>query len=276
MAIAFDAATSSTQVTGTSLTFSHTVGSGTNRILFVACGLPTSDLISGVTYNGTALTLIGKSQAPSPNTRFVYLFYLINPTSGAHNVVVTASSTSDDIEATASSYSGASVLGGIDNSTTNTTSGVTSITTSLTTVADNCWTIIVGRTNGTTMVVGTGVTSRGNMGDTTAIVGDSNGIVHPAGSKSMTIQWSGSGSASVVMASFAPFSPTTRNLSDSIMRGASRQTTISRSFMGTRMLSDFIMYGAGRLTFLVEIARVNLTSLRPLIKVIQAIRPRIK
>ena len=57
MAIEFDNATTPAFVTATSLTYSHTCGAGSNRILFVGVwGDTTSDAITGVTYGGSAMT----------------------------------------------------------------------------------------------------------------------------------------------------------------------------------------------------------------------------
>ena len=65
-----------------SLTYSYTVGSGSNRLLVVnLIGDTSADDISSVTYGGTAMTLVGKVQAPSNNWQ--YLYYLLNPSSGS-------------------------------------------------------------------------------------------------------------------------------------------------------------------------------------------------
>ena len=57
-----------------SLTYPYTVGSGGNRLLIVnLIGDNVADDISSVTYAGTAMTLIGKVQAPS-NNNWQYLY----------------------------------------------------------------------------------------------------------------------------------------------------------------------------------------------------------
>jgi AbrB family looped-hinge helix DNA binding protein len=54
--------TSSGSTTGaTSLTWSHTINSGSNRALFVGISIEYGGSSTGVTYGGTALTLVGRS-----------------------------------------------------------------------------------------------------------------------------------------------------------------------------------------------------------------------
>ena len=88
----FDAATFGSSTGATSVTTAHTC-SGTNRALYVwtyARDLGVGD-VTGVTYNGVALTQIGLTQADSNND--LKLWRLVNPASGANNVVVTISGT---------------------------------------------------------------------------------------------------------------------------------------------------------------------------------------
>lgn len=93
MAIAFDAATSfnggASQVS--SVTFAHTVGSGANRILVVGVALRngTGQSVTGVTYNGVAMTSAGV--AINGTTVRTSLWTLVNPASGTHDVVVSMS-----------------------------------------------------------------------------------------------------------------------------------------------------------------------------------------
>ena len=75
----------------TSLTYSYTVGTNSNRLLLVnVVGDPSADDISSVTYAGAPMTLIKKVQTPSD--RWHYLYYLLAPASGTNNVVITAAS----------------------------------------------------------------------------------------------------------------------------------------------------------------------------------------
>jgi len=183
-AIAFDNASSVNAGTGvTSLTYSLTVGSGTNRLLFVGVRI-LSLTTPTVTYAGASMTLVA-SATFNFGADECYLFALVAPTSGANNVVVTVS-TSASISSAASSYTGALQSVTMDNSTTNNTAGTTA-TLTLTTVADNCWTVAFsGGGSGTSISAGAGSTLRSNTGQASGIL-DSNAPITPPGSTSMVI-----------------------------------------------------------------------------------------
>lgn len=202
-AIAFDATSEAHDTSGTvsSLTFSHTT-SGTNRILFVGFFAGVTDIITGVTYAGTAMTLVNKIQAPGG--RWAYLYRLVAPASGANNIVISASGNTA-FGAAGASYTGAAQTGQPDASSTNTTSASTSFTESVTTVANNAWTVLSLRDeNGSALTAGGGTTIRQN-----AAVGysfsDSNGPKTPAGSTSLSVSMTPSTNWGGVMASIVPF-----------------------------------------------------------------------
>ncbi|MGA2962888.1 MAG: hypothetical protein ABSD96_14515, partial [Candidatus Korobacteraceae bacterium] len=90
--VALDSASSTTgELTGyaPSLTFSHTT-SGTNTMLVVGVSMNitgnTSATVSGITYNGTALTLVG-AHNDSANSRRVEIWSLTAPVVGTYNIV---------------------------------------------------------------------------------------------------------------------------------------------------------------------------------------------
>ncbi len=89
MAIAFDAAASG-HTSATSVTFTHTIGSGSNRIVFVclAYRYNASILLNvSATFGGAAMTFMDSNVS---TWRYgVYAWYLKNPTPGANTVVVT-------------------------------------------------------------------------------------------------------------------------------------------------------------------------------------------
>ncbi len=184
MAIAFvGAADLGNNGGGDDLTVAYTVGGGSDRLLVVGVvGDTGSDLISGVTYNGTAMTL---ADSFAPGNRYSYLFYLLNPSTGSNNVVVTNSSNCY-ILAQAADYSG---VGSFDAKIEAQTAGTaTTKTTSLTTIAADCWIILYEHgydAVSTSPTAGTGATRRVNE----AAFGlgglfDTNGTVS-AGSNSM-------------------------------------------------------------------------------------------
>lgn len=96
-------ANSSASTYGTSLTFSHTVGAGSDKILIVGVGLYSNKAVSGITYNGVSLNFLAKQSRGSPNV-WTELWYLKNPDSGTHDIVITNSITR--IVGGASSYFG--------------------------------------------------------------------------------------------------------------------------------------------------------------------------
>jgi hypothetical protein len=86
MAITVDA---SSHAASGAYTWNHTVGTGNNRLLIVTCACWESSTISGVTYGGTALTLLGTHSGGS--SRKVAMYYLLNPAQGTAEVAVTGS-----------------------------------------------------------------------------------------------------------------------------------------------------------------------------------------
>jgi hypothetical protein len=153
-AISYDNASSGTSSTaGTSLSWLHTVGSGSNRVLIVGvCGLDnsTSDLvISSVKYNGVNMTFVSGSSVTltTSTSRKTELYYMLNsslPAAGTYVVTVTYSG--DVTNRTA----GAVSLFGVAQQpreavATKAQSDSISISTDITTLTNGAWTVdIVG------------------------------------------------------------------------------------------------------------------------------------
>jgi hypothetical protein len=183
--------------TVTSLTWNHTCA-GSDRLLFVAVSsLAASSPVSGITYNGVALTKIAERTSAGGAT--VELWYLIAPATGTHAVVVSCTSTS--LEGGAASYADAKQSGVPDASVT-TAPVATSVTATLTTVADNAWSVLAV-TCGATPAAGTNSTQRQASAFGLGLF-DSNGPKTPPGSFAMTATAGGSQNWAAVMASFAP------------------------------------------------------------------------
>jgi hypothetical protein len=86
MSMDFDAISSGTGDSVTSLTFSHTTSSGSDRLMIVGIAVPSSaDRVDGVTYNGDAMT---RARYDNIGANGTYLYYLYAPDSGTANVVV--------------------------------------------------------------------------------------------------------------------------------------------------------------------------------------------
>lgn len=205
MAIALDTSTDGGLVNpATSITYAHTC-TGSNLILFVsAFGDVTNDVVTGATYNGVSMSLVGKALPTGAADRWVYLWVLVNPATGTHNVVVSASA-SIAIDSDAVSYTGAKQSGQPDASNTG-ANNQNSITISVTTVADNCWLVGGFRASTTGATPGTGTTQR--QGSSGLYTADSNGAKTPAGSYSL-IYNNGNSNFAGVVASIAPATGTT-------------------------------------------------------------------
>lgn len=146
--------------------------------------------------------------------RQLALFYLIAPSTGANNVVVTMSgSTAQRLVAVSCSYTGAAQSGQPDaQASVLENDSVTSKTVTMTTVANNCW-MFGGIDSGGTLSAGANTTMRiqatGQVDDAVWCY-DTNGPQTPSGSKSMTVNISPANTQHGMMAaSFAPVATVT-------------------------------------------------------------------
>ncbi len=200
MALAYDTSSQSSGV-GTSLTWAHTC-TGPNRILFVGTneGANVTQVITGVTYAGVAMTKIRTDS--TSNNYHGSLWYLIAPATGANNIVITASA-SRDLVGFGVSYTGASQTAQPDASNGGTFSAST-ITQAVTTVSDLTW--LVGFWVGNRApLAGASTTIRETLG-ANAIV-DSNGINTPPGSYSLQITQSDTTTSAFTVVSIVPTLP---------------------------------------------------------------------
>jgi len=118
-AIAFDAVSSGSTDGGSSFSWSHTTGSGSNRIMIVGISIKTTTVsVSSITYGTQSLTFARADTHASATIRSE-LWYLIASNSGAHTVTVNLSGTS---KATGGSctYTGVDQTSPFDNSAGNT------------------------------------------------------------------------------------------------------------------------------------------------------------
>jgi hypothetical protein len=189
--IAFDATSSAATSSGTSLTFSHTT-SGADRILLVgiseveAGGAP--DYITGVTYNGVSMTRVNTAVPASANWRG-YIYALVNPASGTHNVVVSASQATYII-AIGASYTGVSQGSQPDVNTANTCPNFsTTCSVSVAPVNDGSWVIgLSNNSNGHDMTAGSGTSLRyGYTGYGTALFESTANPITPAATTTLNV-----------------------------------------------------------------------------------------
>jgi hypothetical protein len=186
MAIAFNAATSASNSASATLTFAHTV-SGSNTMLLVGfiANKATVPAVSSVTYNGVAMTATSASPLTVSATVKNHLYYLVNPTTGANNVVITFASAPDGIAANALSYTGAKQTGQPDSQMSTASTGATATLTT-TTVANGSWLVGVFRNDSTgNGTAGGSTTQRSSIGGQCSM-DDSGGLKAPAGSYSIS------------------------------------------------------------------------------------------
>jgi len=207
MAIQLDATSQSTESNTSSKTLSHTC-SGSDRILFVAGYIRGNGIVpTGATYAGQNMTKIGSNLVVSTNYYDkIFLYYLINPPTGANNIVVNFSSSNYNCIAGVS-YTGAKQSGVPDASTENGPTSTQTLTTNLTTIANNCWTLLVGISVNGSVVAGSGTTKRADF--VNGAIFDSNGAISPAGSTSLSFSNTNTENKAAIMISFAPFDVST-------------------------------------------------------------------
>ena len=186
--IVVDAISTTSTTTLSSVTLSHTTGTGSNRLMLVGISQK-NKLVSSVTYGGTPLTLVGES-ITSGNAR-MHIYRLINPPSGTANVVVNFSAVPDK-----GAVIGVMTFTGVDQTTPlgtfvsatakNTTPSVTVTSAAGELVFD---VVTIRNTSGT---VGAGQTQRWNVdsGDEIQVGAAST----EPGAASVTMSWTAGGS----------------------------------------------------------------------------------
>lgn len=143
MAIAFDATTGA-QDSDNSVTFAHTIGSGSDRIaLIMITGTgPTnaSITLSTVTYNGVAATSLLNTRLNLGTFHLHAIFYVLEanlPSAGTYNVVCTGGSGQYTIDASCTVLTGA--FQGAPTSASSTAGGVDFISTNISTTENDSW-----------------------------------------------------------------------------------------------------------------------------------------
>jgi hypothetical protein len=198
--IDIDSVASMGNTTGTTLNLSHT-NSGSSRTLWCTINTGTnSDIITDASYNSVPMTLVDK-QIASDNSSYTYLYCLIAPATGTHNITITTNNGAIGVRAASVSYTGTNQSAQPDNSTKATATG-TSISASLTPIGDNCWIVAAHGNEGENPLPGAGTTLR--AGGSTSAIGDTSGEIHPAAATSMQWLTSTSKHFAIILASMAP------------------------------------------------------------------------
>lgn len=214
MAVAIDASTGINESASgaTSLTISHTCGgSATYLLVFVADWQ--GDTVTGVTYNGVAMTQLCKeTRTPDSGSLEIYWYGLGSPATGANNVVISRSGTVAWINGGVISLTGSSTTTSpVDATATEPgAAGQSTDTLSITTVADNTAVFIAGvadnggiaaSTNSTELLSSAGL-PLGN--DATIVMRSTTFPKTPAGAATYSMSFNANSGHCMVAVSIAP------------------------------------------------------------------------
>lgn len=192
MAISFDTSGSAIVFAGLTATVSLTVAGN----VLVAGTMCNSNTITGVAYNGVAMTQVG---ATVQNTADLYLqlWILVNPTAGVHNLVATSSGAVTALVLMGCCYAGASTTQPDSNGSIGPVSA-SSLSPS-TTVVDTtgAWLVAIWRP-GAAASAGAGTTRRVDGGGNGYMMGDSNGPVG-SGAQTLTATWASPGNSTALI-----------------------------------------------------------------------------
>lgn len=215
--IDYDSSNSAKSGAATSLSWSHTIGSGTNRALVVATGVenfgdgPTPMPVTSITYNGVAMTPIPGAVAEE-GTTFMNrseLFYLLDadlPSAGSYTVSVTFAGT---VYPTGGSISLADVAQQGPEAVASASNAGTNLSTPIFTHTDGAWIVdtVCSGTSGSWTATGTDQNERWEQVNSVWMT-TSAGTTLMANSGFRTMDWTGPGVRHThSVAAFAPLTP---------------------------------------------------------------------
>ncbi|GEM_PF-2054924 len=208
--VGYDTSTSQTFTT-TPYSFSFTVASNSNRMLVVTtsgeAGTPATNTcrVTGVTYNGQALTLaVERNFDDSGTAACSSIWYRANPASGSNTLAVTTAGTTTDLNVGAISLYNV-VQSAPEATASGQNTGQNSITTNISTLTNNAWVIDSAHSgNAGAFTAGSGQTQRYTQNGGTSAHTASTKQVSPAGSTSMQETQSGANRLAHTVAVFAP------------------------------------------------------------------------
>lgn len=185
--------------TGTGASDSVNIGSLTNGALVVTVAINSKTATCSVTYNGVSMTAIDNIVNTGTANFTLFSFLLENPSNGSNTLAITQTG---GLSAYAwASYSGVSTVSP-DVSGTGTVASDDNITDSVTTTRDNCWVVASAFFSaGGLFSSGTNYTNR--AGSNGIFIGDTNGVVSPAGALSQDIDLDTTSTGGVMMIQMA-------------------------------------------------------------------------
>ncbi len=213
---------------GTSLTVSHTVGTGLNRVLIEAINIAGNPSTVSCTYNSVSMQQI-LTNYNFGGSQYLVVFKLVSPAIGTHNIVCSWTG-SLGWQSIGESYLGVSATAPIEAAQTGGGGGTWS--TSLTTVTNRDWIVsIVGNTGTGTPNNGTNCTNR-YAGTQNIALCDSNGALTPPGSYNLTGGFTG-GSNGGIEFGLSPVDPTaTSNTGTYVYNASAAQASTEATDIG--------------------------------------------
>lgn len=198
-----------------SLTISHTVAAGSDRILIASATWSSSNTMATVTYGGVAMTAIG-TQVDTSSSHHVNLWYLLAPAVGTANIVFTLTSGVASIFGGGANFTGAN-QGAPTTATANSSgSGVRSLNIT-TTVADTMLVDVFAQANATsTITPDAAQTQIYNINNATVFRRSGASYKAVAGTGTNSMSWTISGGTSrdygfIIAAIPPPFTPPAAN-----------------------------------------------------------------
>lgn len=197
MAITLDSTTDGGTATATTLTFSHTIATNSYLVVGVGITAASSDYITGVTFNGNAMSRILFKDEGTEAQAWLYGLYV---SAGVTANVVITSASSQSIRGGAISYTLASRSNATGNSSGNSTTPSGSVTTTI----DNEWAVMVlsnnsGTADNSGLTGGVNRVSRANFA-----MYDTNAPKTPAGAVTFSNITIPSGRWAVALGSIVP------------------------------------------------------------------------
>lgn len=205
MAITLGNVTTASPVNAGGNTLSVTTHNNNGDFLLVDIGEGYNDVndITGVTWNGTSMTLIGSVTDPGSGVK-LYRYGLVNPATGTRTLIVTFGS-SGDVSAmiTLRSFSGVNQSTPTGSTVTQTAIAATSISLNVSAASGDVVADAIGAQNGTatTLTPGTGQTqtSNGSSGWGNTTLDRQYATSYKAGAASVTMSWTSSVSKNLWM-----------------------------------------------------------------------------
>jgi uncharacterized repeat protein (TIGR02543 family) len=219
-AIAFDSVSSSSHPSGsvTSLSWSHTLGSSSDRVVVVGLSLEdtnTADLAATVKFNGVTMTPVSNQITVGSSTFLrTQLYYLLNsslPASGTYTVSVTFGGSVNGVTAGAISLSGVAQAAP-EATATNSSTSASSLSTNINVLTAGAWVVDAVASGASTVTLSSsasGMTQRYSLQGYGA--GGAGATKSTSATGATTMSWSASTSSQMAhsLAAFAPSGTTT-------------------------------------------------------------------